>query len=252
MTLAAELRWAMVPPLSFVNDVVEVCAVLEPAYEIAGDTFDYAHNGDVTHVAVFDAVGHGLEASRLANLAVVAYRHSRRRDVDLAHTVAAIDRVVREQVDPERFLTSLLVELDTTTGRLRIANAGHPPPLLVRRERVIGEVRCERRPPIGFGAVDTPITEVALEPGDRLLLYTDGVVEARSASGEQFGVERLADFMARAAFSEEPPAETMRRLIHSVLDHEAGQLRDDATVVLLGWKRRAGDSAESLPARSPS
>ena len=78
MDLAAEMRWSMLPPLTFTNDRVALAGMLEPAYEIAGDAFDYAVNGDVAHVAIIDAMGHGLEASRMANLAVGSYRHSRR------------------------------------------------------------------------------------------------------------------------------------------------------------------------------
>src|SRR4051812_31583675 len=81
--------------------------------------------------------------------------------------------------------------------------------------------------------------ETTLEPGDRVVFYTDGVVAARAASGEQFGIDRLGEFIARAAAAHEPAAETVRRLIHSVLDHEAGNLHDDATVILLGGLDRA-------------
>jgi serine phosphatase RsbU (regulator of sigma subunit) len=65
--------------------------------------------------------------------------------------------------------------------------------------------------------------------------YTDGIIEARSPSGEEFGLSRLGDHLARAAAAHEKPAETVRRLLQSVQAHEAGALRDDATVLLLGW-----------------
>lgn len=235
MDLAAELRWAMLPPLSFSNDRVEIAGVLEPAYEIAGDSFDYAVNGDVVHIALVDAVGHGLEASRIANLAIIAYRHSRRHNEDLMQTFRAMDLAIADQFAPERFVTGQLATLELSTGKLVFLSAGHPRPLLLRGGRCVGEIACDTSLPIGLGDVAALSAEVVLEPGDRVLFYTDGVVEARSDDGEEFGVDRLGDLATRAASAEETPAETARRLIHSVLAHEAGKLRDDATLLILGW-----------------
>lgn len=233
--LAAELRWTFLPPLTFCNHRIEIAAVLEPAYDIAGDSFDYAVNERYAHVAIVDAMGHGLEASRIANLAVASYRHSRRRGLDLPDTLRAMDAVVADQFGPERFVTGQLAEIDLAHGAVRMLSAGHPRPLLLRDGHLVGEVECHTVLPIGLGDVDVVTADVSLQPGDRLLFYTDGVVEARSASGEEFGLERLGDLAARAVASGEPPAETARRLIHSVLAHEAGNLRDDATIVLVGW-----------------
>jgi len=100
MDLAAELRWATLPPLTYTRDRVAISGLLEPAYEIAGDAFDYAVNGDVAHLAVVDAMGHGLEASRMANLAIASYRHSRRRGLDLIGTFQAMDAGHRRSVRP--------------------------------------------------------------------------------------------------------------------------------------------------------
>jgi serine phosphatase RsbU (regulator of sigma subunit) len=235
MALAAEMRWAMLPPLSFANDQVQIAGVLEPAYEVAGDTFDYAVNDTIVHVAIFDAMGHGLQASRIANLVVVSYRHSRRQGIGLVDALRTIDALVTREFGPDCIVTGQLAELDVLSGVLRLVSAGHPPPLLLRRDRVVGEVACASTFPLGFGDLDIAITEVALEPGDQVAFYTDGITEARSPSGEEFGVSRLGDHLARAVGAHEKQAETLRRLLQSVQAHEAGALRDDATVVLLGW-----------------
>jgi serine phosphatase RsbU (regulator of sigma subunit) len=243
MELAAELRWAMLPPLSYTGPLVSLAAMLAPAYEVAGDTFDYALNGDTLHVALFDAMGHGLPASRIANLAVITYRWARRRGYDLPGTMAAIDSVSRELGD-ESFATGHLATLSLTNGMLRWVNAGHPPALLLRRGSSARELAAEASLPLGLGgsapahADAVRVNEASLEPDDIVLFYTDGITEARSPTGELFGADRLADFLVRAAASEEPPSEMVRRLVGSVLEHQAGKLDDDATVLLVRWPRQ--------------
>jgi serine phosphatase RsbU (regulator of sigma subunit) len=87
------------------------------------------------------------------------------------------------------------------------------------------------------------VVEEALEPGDHVLLYTDGIIEARSPAGEQFGVDRLTDFTIKAIADQLPPPETTRRLVHAILDYQDDRLQDDATVLLVEWRSPA-------PARS--
>jgi serine phosphatase RsbU (regulator of sigma subunit) len=146
-----------------------------------------------------------------------------------------MDAVVADQFGPERFVTGQLAQLDLSSGVLHLLSAGHPRPLLLRDGRLVREIECTTQLPIGLGDVEVVTAEVPLQPGDRVLFYTDGVVEARSTSGEEFGVERLGDLAARAVTSGESSAEIVRRLIHDVQSHEAGNLRDDATLVLVGW-----------------
>ena len=235
MDLAAEMRWSMLPPLTFTNDRLAVAGMLEPAYEIAGDAFDYAVNGDTAHLAIIDAMGHGLEASRMANLAVGSYRHSRRHGLDLEETFSAMDTVVADQFGAEKFVTGQLVRLDLSTGGLTWVNAGHPRPLLWRRGHPVADLHCETSLPLGMGYVPAEVAEVSLEPGDAMLFLTDGVVEARSPAGAFFGRTRLAEMWVEAGASGELPAEILRRLCHAILDHQQGQLQDDATLLLVVW-----------------
>ena len=235
MTLPAEMRWSMLPPLTYSGPGVSVAGVLEPAYEIAGDTFDYGVNGDDVHLAILDAMGHGLEASVMASLAVSSYRHSRRAGLDLDEMVGAMDAVITSQFPDDRFVTAQLAVLDTVTGRLRYVSAGHPAPMLVRNGRVIGDLDVDPAPPVGLGLRSPNIMSASLEPGDRLLFLSDGAIEARSPDGELFGRDRLGGLLERAVASGLPSPEVMRRLMHALLDHQEGNLQDDATLVLLEW-----------------
>jgi serine phosphatase RsbU (regulator of sigma subunit) len=192
-------------------------------------------------------MGHGIGSTLLTTLAMGAYRHQRRERRDLAATHATIDDAIAMQFGADAFVTGVLVRLDTTTGALELTNAGHPSPLLLRDRRVVGELATEATVPFGVGGgvgggayggvagEGDRLVRTALQPGDTVVLYTDGVVEARRPDGEEFGVDRLADLLEREASSERAPEEVLRRLVRAVLEHQGGPLRDDATLVLLRW-----------------
>jgi serine phosphatase RsbU (regulator of sigma subunit) len=239
LSLASELRWAMLPPLTFAAERLTIAAVVEPAYDIAGDSFDYSMFGPVAHVGLFDAMGHGLEASRVANLVVASYRNARRTGLDIAETYRVMDAAVRSEFGESTFATGILAQLDTDSGALRVLLAGHHAPLLLREGRLIGPLEVEPTLPIGIGDPAPVVGTFSLQPDDRVLFFSDGVVEARSSQGELFGVERLADFLVRADASQEPLAETMRRLSKAILQHQSGRLDDDATLLLVEWRRLA-------------
>jgi hypothetical protein len=239
MTVAAELQWQLLPPLVFATRGLVVAGALEPCYAVGGDSFDYAVNDSTAHLAVFDAMGHGLAAAITAAVAVSAYRSARRQLLDLTGTYAEVDRAVRDEFDAQRFATGILAQLDLERGRLSWVNAGHPAPLLLRRGKLVKTLDLRPGTPFGVPYGDSPVAvgEEPLEPGDRVLLYTDGVVEARTPSGEFFTAERLAEFLEREAADGLPTPETLRRLRHAILAHQDGRLQDDATALLVEWRR---------------
>ncbi|PRY51065.1 serine phosphatase RsbU (regulator of sigma subunit) [Geodermatophilus tzadiensis] len=236
LSLAAEVQWELLPPLTYASDRVVVTGALEPTYEIGGDTFDYAVNGSLVDLVVLDAVGHGLPAALLATAAVGAYRHARRTGHDLPDLATAIDAVVAGQFDGSRFATAAIARLDLDTGVLTWVNCGHPDPLVVRDGVLVRPPVCPPARPLGLLSGAPQPCRLQLRPGDRVLLYTDGVVEARSPEGAFFGEERLADLVVRAELAGDPPPETMRRLMGSVMDHQAGRLQDDASIVMVEWR----------------
>ena len=238
MSLAAEVQWAALPPLTFAAAGVVVSAALEPCYDIGGDSFDYAVNGDVLHVLFVDAVGHGVAAARLSVFAADVYRNARRSGLSLADTAQSLDRWVAEQF-PGQFATGVVLELNTRTGQLDYVVAGHPAPVLFRDQRPVGELEGPTRYPFGLGDLGPGTTaSMALEAGDRLLLYSDGIVEARR-EGAEFGTERLLDFLGRQLSARLPAPETLRRLIHQVLEYQEDELADDATAMLVEWSADA-------------
>jgi serine phosphatase RsbU (regulator of sigma subunit) len=239
MTVAAEMQWHLMPPTSFANRDVVVGAAMEPAYEVGGDAFDYALAGDTLHLGIFDAMGHDTAAGLAANLAVAACRNRRRQDVPLPAIGREIEHVLLNQFDSARYVTAILADLDTNTGVLSWVNHGHHPPVLVRGGRSIGVTPCPPSHPMGTDLGLSPtLCREQLQPGDRLLLYTDGVTEARDATGREFGVDRFVDFVLRHHADGLAVPETLRRLMHALLDYHHGQLQDDATVLFMEWAGR--------------
>jgi hypothetical protein len=237
MTLAAEMQWHLLPPLTLVDPRVRLSGIIEPAYEVGGDAFDYAVNHDTAHMAIFDAMGHGLGASVMASVVVGAYRHARRAGVPVGDMYTLIDDAFTSQFPDDRFVTAQLADLHLPTGELHLVNAGHPPPLLVRGRRVVRTLGAPTTLPIGLDGPHPSVMTEVLEPGDRLLFYTDGVVDSRRA-GEPLGEERLVDMVETELQAQVPAPEFMRRVNHRLLAWQRdpeGQ-RDDATLLLVEWR----------------
>lgn len=239
MGVPAELIRAQLPPLTFTTGRLVISGLLEPCYDVGGDAFDYAVNGDVAHFALFDAVGHGsgggMGAAVLASVALAAYRNARRGGLDLADTYRRVDKVVRAY-DRAGLVTGIFAELDQVSGLLRVISAGHPGGFVLREGAVVKTLPTPTAMPVSMGDMRAPgVAEEALQPGDHVLLYTDGITEARTQDGEFFGVDRLAAFVARAMADGLSPPETTRRLVHAILEYQNNVLQDDATVVLVKW-----------------
>jgi hypothetical protein len=237
LTASAELIWQQLPPLTAATDDFVLAGMLEPSYEVGGDAYDYALSEHTVSVAIFDAVGHGMRAALMAAATLAAYRSARRDGHGVYDQARAIDDAVSATFPDCAFVTGVLAELDVASGRLRYVNAGHPPPLLLRDGRVVKELSGGRRVPFGVETAGTTIAEEVLQPGDWLALHTDGITEARDASGSWFGEARLADFLTREISAGHPPPETVRRLTNAVLEHQGGLLQDDASILLARWTR---------------
>jgi hypothetical protein len=252
MALQAEMVWAFVPQRTFATERVLIAATMEPAYEVGGDAFDYSLIGDRLYASVFDAAGHDLAAGLLASVAVAACRNTRRSGGTLAGIAAHADQAIAGEFGGSRFVTALLCKLDIATGQFSWIPCGHPPPLLIRGNKVIKELARRPQLPLGIGELDrcagygayngehqgeagAPVHTERLEPRDRLLLYTDGVTEGRAPDGTAFGEQRLSDFVIRHSNDGTPAPEALRRLNRAITEYQHGRLSDDATIVMLEW-----------------
>ena len=241
LSVASELLWQLLPPQTFANDRMVVTAALEPYDQVGGDGYDYAVDAGHAHVALFDSTGHDLHAGLTTAVALAATRNARRSGLGLVEAADLADQAIAVRNGPDRmtFATAILATLDLGNGRLRYLNAGHPPPVLLRDSKVVKLLDAPVRVPLGLGHLRgspaaRPATE-QLQPGDRVLFHTDGVTEARSPDGSSFGLERLVQLAERHDAAGLPAPETLRRIVHAVLDHQHGRLQDDATLLLLEW-----------------
>ncbi|MGW4567847.1 PP2C family protein-serine/threonine phosphatase [Streptomyces sp. NPDC004561] len=236
MSLAAEMQWNLLPPRTYADARVAISASLEPAYNISGDVFEYAVDGALVHLAIFDAMGHDTAAGLCGTLALGAYRNARRQGADLVGRAEAVEAALLEQYDHRRYATGILATLDTRTGILQWVNRGHHPPIVIRDNRWTTRLACPPAHPMGTDlGLPCTVCQEHLQPGDRIVLYTDGITEARRPGGREFGVERFTDFLIRHHADGLPVPETLRRLVHALLDYDQGGLQDDATVLLCEW-----------------
>jgi serine phosphatase RsbU (regulator of sigma subunit) len=234
------MQWDLLPPLVLKTDRMVVAGLLEPAYEVGGDCFDYALNDTVFDLAVFDPVGHGVTSALIAALCVGSYRHDRREGNRLDQMHEHLDVTTARHFPHLAFATGQLARVDLDSGMMTWTNAGHPLPMLIRGGHVIKQLDCPPTLPWGLGELDKPTTSTTvaserLEPGDGVLFYTDGVTEAHLPGEDQFGVDQLADLVGQHASDQLEPEEIIRRVVRAVLDHQDDQLADDATLVLFQW-----------------
>ncbi len=235
LELPAELQWELLPVLAHTGPHFGVAGSLEPAYDIGGDNFDYAVDAAGLTVSISDAMGHGMRAAMLSTLVVGAQRNARRRGQSLRQQVRAVNTAVLDMFGGESFATGLYLHVDRDSGETTAVNAGHSLAYLLRDGRV-GPLDIEPDVPMGlFADAEFVSHTLRLEPGDRLLLYSDGLTEAADADGEQFGARRLERHLADTA--DRPAPEVVRLLTKAVSGFTDSYLADDATAVCIDYCR---------------
>jgi phosphoserine phosphatase RsbU/P len=210
------------------------------AADIGGDLYEALDTPYGVRIIVGDVRGKGLEAVRLASIVLGSFRHVAYERADLRAIVADLDRTVARSVGEEDFVTAVLLE--ERGGILTLINCGHPAPLLLRRGEVSPLDPPGTAPPLGFMPVPIPRVD-RLEPADRLLLFTDGLGEARR-DGEFFPIaERAVGLLGHGRV-----ADGLGSLEAALVEWVKGRLEDDIAMVLMQYT-----SADSpLPAPSPS
>jgi serine phosphatase RsbU (regulator of sigma subunit) len=227
LSLAAEIQHRLLPnAYTCEAGQFTLAAWLEPAGDIAGDTFDFSLERDALHLSMTDAMGHSVEAAVLATVLVAALRNARRARVDLAEQARLASAGLAEHFHHLEYVTGQLVRVDLRTGTALIVNAGHPPPLRLRGGHV-SFVDLKPDLPFALGQHEYEVQPLSLIPGDRLLFLTDGMLERNASS------VRIEELVAQDA--DLHPREAVQHLIQAVLEATGGQLKDDATAMCFDW-----------------
>jgi sigma-B regulation protein RsbU (phosphoserine phosphatase) len=236
LALARRIQRSFVPLTSPDIPGYEIASHYEAAREVGGDFFDVfrlrSHAGRLA-IVIADVTGKGIAAALLMAFA----RPLLHSAIDnTAAPVAALDRtnrILAQERGSALFITALCAILELRTGRLRVANAGHEPPLIV--PAADGPIRwlSDSGPLLGaFSELDLTECVTDLDEGDLVVLYTDGVTDARAVSGERFGDDRLVATVE--AHRAGPPVDVVLALAAAVRDYQTGMPpADDVTIVAI-------------------
>jgi len=241
-SLSAEIQQRLLPEARTCEAAAFTLAGwLEPAASIGGDTFDYSLARDLLHLSLTDAMGHGVEAALTASTCLGGLRGARRRGMSLLEQARTTNDAVAEHAvsrSGDDFVTGLIGRVELRSGALEIVNAGHVAPYLFRDSSLTSlDLRIDL--PFGmFPGSSYGSTVLTLEPGDRVVLVTDGMLEDGTSSIDVPGaIQKTGDLH---------PREVVRALADSALATAGHALRDDATVLCLDWHGMHDESRGSV------
>jgi phosphoserine phosphatase RsbU/P len=210
---------------------IDIAVAWQPASGVGGDCFDTIGFPDSLGIAIADVAGKGLPAALLMSNLQAAVRAFAGEAAGPGAITGSVNRLLCRNMASGRFVTFCYARIDPAASRITYSNAGHNPPLLVHADGTVeklteGGMVLGLFPEIAYGQAS-----IRLRPGDRLLFYTDGITEARSAAGEEYGEDRLT---AACLASRGLPAEALKdALLADVGTFCAGQFDDDATLIAI-------------------
>ncbi|MEO8748767.1 MAG: PP2C family protein-serine/threonine phosphatase [Allobranchiibius sp.] len=252
LTLAAELQWQLLPGRGCRAPEYNIAGHLEPAYHVHADAFDWSQDDDhLTLTLVDGSNGEGVHAL-LSTLTLTALRNARRAGLSIADQALLADQAVYAHHQGNQCVSALLLRIDLSTGLADVVLAGSPR-LLILRDGQVYEPRLTEQVPLGmFEDNDYVEQYLAFAHGDRVLMVSDGVHDARSTGSDRFGDVRLSDLMSATA--QGSAEQVVRRVVDELYEHRGeNDLDDDAVVLCLDWSGpgSALAGAESTSRESP-
>ncbi len=233
---ARRIQQELLPPSAFSHGGLVLDAVLINSTEISGDFYDYfVIDENRLGVMVGDVSGHGVQSGMVATAAKAGLHLLLDQGIKTPGAMlAGMNKAVLATASNALMMTAIVAVVDLAAHTLSLANAGHNYPFLYRAASKQVDMLGESGGfPLGFDAASVyPESHMDFCPGDRLLLYTDGITEARNASGEEFGYERLDAYLREALSG--PPAPFRRGLIELVQQFsESERFEDDVTLLVV-------------------
>jgi phosphoserine phosphatase RsbU/P len=230
---ASEIQAMLLPTEAPVFPGYDLAGHNLPCHTVGGDYFDFVPYGDGrVALVVGDVSGKGLPAALLMSSLQARVQMLRETSPDPAFAVTVLNRNLAERCPAGKFITFFYALLDPASGALNFSNAGHNYPLLIRANGTVEQLAGGGMVLGLFPSIRYEARETALDPGDMLALYSDGVTEACSPSGEEFGEEGLAKFLL------ERRSESSAHLVAGLVDylrdwHGSNSFTDDFTIVLV-------------------
>ncbi len=233
LSVAQKVQQALLPVRYPSVPGVRIAARYHPMAEVGGDFYDFLENEDGVGVLIADVSGHGIPAALIASMVKMAFSLNRHLATEPARLLGALNQVLCDKVD-NHFVTASYYFVNTRTKKVYHASAGHPPIYFVDRKS--GQVE-ELKPRGGFLGVFSDLVHVqgeeTLQDGLRLLQITDGVTEARSKAGAEFGAEKLREIIAETLVQDTEA--TADRIMQDLRQHNPAYFDDDVTFVLMDY-----------------
>jgi len=244
VTLVADAvqRAILAPPPARIGPVALSARYLSAAVEaqVGGDLYEVVRGPSCVRLLVGDVRGKGLSAVRTATVVLGEFRAAAAGDGDVTQVAREIDRrIVPYLPDPEDFVTAVLVDIGYD-GRFSVVSCGHPAPVLLSSAGAVEEIDVDHSPPLGLG-VDPVATYGTLSSGDRLLLFTDGLIEARLRDGGFIDPAAFLPVVGQAEFSS-----ALDGLLASLKERAGSALGDDLALLLACYEPNR--AAEAVPA----
>jgi serine phosphatase RsbU (regulator of sigma subunit) len=234
LTIAAELQWELLPGRNCAGEEFSLAGQLEPAYTVSGDNFDWSLSGQHLTVSVSGGMGSGIGAALLTQLTVNSLRNARRSGASPAEAAELANGIVYSQYGGKIHSSTLLLRIALATGEAEVVDAGSPRMLRVRRGEIEPMAFDEQMPLGMFSDTRYRSQSLSLAPGDRLIIVSDGLRNARNKRGQVYGEVPLGAALRSARLQD--PNETVRFLISDLLTYHGGtDLADDAIAVCLDW-----------------
>jgi serine phosphatase RsbU (regulator of sigma subunit) len=213
-----------------------VAGQLEPAYAVYGDHFDWSLTGDRLTITVLNGCGDGIEAAVLTTVTVNAMRNARRSGANIVEQAELASDAVYARYGGAVHVATLLLEVDLVGGRVEAVDAGSPR-VVIARDREIRTITLEQQLPLGmFGETRYETQRFLLEPGDRMLVVSDGVHTASPAGRSPYGETALLTALRRTRL--QPATEAVGTVMRDLREYHAGvDPTDDAVIVCLDWRR---------------
>ncbi|MCU1220291.1 MAG: Serine phosphatase RsbU, regulator of sigma subunit [Candidatus Angelobacter sp.] len=237
MEIARGIQAGLLPEKSFAVAGLTTASRYVPASSVAGDFYDFLPRDGGLGVLIADVSGHGVPAALSASMVKVAIKAQRDWADDPARVLTGLNSILCGNLQGQ-FVTAGYLYLDPGRGALAYAGAGHPPLLAWRGREKKVESMEENGLMLGiFPESAYKSMSAALDPGDRFVLYTDGITEAPSSSGEEFGIERFKSFLAEhAALSALELCDALVKRVSEWCGNSAREQHDDLTLIVVDYK----------------